>query len=296
MARKLSDWRESFTLTQAKQACRKVTNAYSCSVLCSGGCLDTLAAIRSGFVPIWGTEIDPVMKTMWSDLTGTKCLGDTFAVDYSQQRRPSCLFSGQPCPDFSLSGGKKGVGGSTGWQYVAQCDVILKLQSHSFVLEMVANVMEIDNGSAVGAIYDKLSPAYHIHAKILRVASAGDPSNRTRLFVIGFLKNSVGDIGCQFDWPVPEFDSGHYYCARDVAVPDDQVPSEYWLDDSPTSFWNQDVHPLQIQVLASCGPGMGHSSKPHKFQGWEGIFPTQTTHNGGGRRVPLDWVPGQPIT
>ena len=149
MARKLSDWRESFTLTQAKQACRKVTNAYSCSVLCSGGCLDTLAAIRSGFVPIWGTEIDPVMKTMWSDLTGTKCLGDTFAVDYSQQRRPSCLFSGQPCPDFSLSGGKKGVCGNTGWQYVAQCDVILKLQPHSFVLEMVANVMDIDNGSAV---------------------------------------------------------------------------------------------------------------------------------------------------
>ena len=158
MARKLSEWRESLTLIQAKQACRRISNSYSCGVLCSGGCLDTLAAIRSGFVPIWGTEIEPVMKTMWSDLTGTASLGDTFAVDWSQQRRPSCIFSGQPCPDFSLSGSKKGVYGSTGWQYVAQCDVILKVHPHSFVLEMVANVMDVDNGNAVGEIYDKLHP------------------------------------------------------------------------------------------------------------------------------------------
>ena len=40
---------------------------------------------------------------------------------------------------------------------------------------------------------------------------------------------------------------------------------------------------------------MGHMSRPNKVQGWEGIFPGQTTYNGGGSRVPLDWSPGMPI-
>ena len=40
---------------------------------------------------------------------------------------------------------------------------------------------------------------------------------------------------------------------------------------------------------------MGHSRLPHAIYSWDGIFNCQTTHNGGGMRPPIDWVPGQRI-
>ena len=43
--------------------CRQsTTDKYSVAVLASGGLLDTLAAIRSGLMPIWGSDTDISMK------------------------------------------------------------------------------------------------------------------------------------------------------------------------------------------------------------------------------------------
>ena len=78
-------------------------------------------------------------------------------------------------------------------------------------------------------------------------------------------------------------------------VHDGRVPYEYLLYGQPCPFKDQSPTPLEIQVVASYGTGMGHSSRPNKVQGWEGIFTGQTTYNGGGSRVPLDWSPGMPI-
>ena len=51
-------WREPFTINMAKQACRHNNrDKYSVAILASGGLLDTLAAIRAGLSPIWGSEI-----------------------------------------------------------------------------------------------------------------------------------------------------------------------------------------------------------------------------------------------
>ena len=40
---------------------------------------------------------------------------------------------------------------------------------------------------------------------------------------------------------------------------------------------------------------MGPSYRPNAVQSHDGVYPTQTTHNGGGRRVPLQWKCGDPI-
>lgn len=293
----LAVWRDQFNMSVAKQQCQRRQPAYSMAVWSSGGCCDTMAGIRSGFIPIWGTEINTWMAKMWEDLTKTPCLGDTFAIDMRRQRRPILLKSGQPCPDFSSCplyvSSRQGVDGTTGWQYVKQCDQILALSPVCFVLEMVANV--INHGDVVNRVLQSLSVQYHCHARVLRCAEYGDPSNRERLFIVGFHRVDVGDIGANFEWPVPLFDEVNYHCARDVAVPDDQVPAQYWLHDFVPPVRDQTATPMQINVVGSLAPGMGFSERPHKAQGWDGIMPTQTTHNGGGRRVTLAWQPGQPI-
>ena len=57
------------------------TQARVFGVFSSGGCLDTLAAIRSGFTPVWGTEICERKRYMWRDLTRTRDLGSTWDVN-----------------------------------------------------------------------------------------------------------------------------------------------------------------------------------------------------------------------
>ena len=51
----LQQWRDAYTVAQAQDDCTNVKDAYSCGIFSSGGCLDTLAAIRCGFIPKWGT-------------------------------------------------------------------------------------------------------------------------------------------------------------------------------------------------------------------------------------------------
>ena len=124
------NWRNQFSVQHAKERCRKVRPSYSCAVLSSGGLLCTLAAIRCGFVPRYGTEIEPKMSKMWSDVTLTPCLGDTFEAKFEEMQSVIYLKSGQPCVDFSSSHKGRdppGVHGDTGWQYVAQANVIKRI-------------------------------------------------------------------------------------------------------------------------------------------------------------------------
>jgi len=68
---RLEQWRNQFTVQQAKTQNKnnKQSNNFTMGVLCSGGCLDTLAGMRAGFKPIWCTEIDHEQQEMFRDLT-----------------------------------------------------------------------------------------------------------------------------------------------------------------------------------------------------------------------------------
>ena len=85
--------------------CRRVRKSYSVGVMSSGGLLCTMAAIRCGFTPTWGTEIDEKLAELWVKLTKAKCLGDTFKVDFTDKgKKVVYLKSDQPCPDCEREG------------------------------------------------------------------------------------------------------------------------------------------------------------------------------------------------
>ena len=88
----LKQFREAFTIEEAmKESRRFVDDKYSCAVATSGGCLDTLAAIRAGWHVIWGSEIDHIQKNMFEDLTSSPCVGDATQMKPSQWRAPTIL-------------------------------------------------------------------------------------------------------------------------------------------------------------------------------------------------------------
>ena len=165
------------------------------------------------------------------------------------------------------------------------------------MIEMVANALQVNEGRDVDALLTNLQGEYHLHSDVLSVASYGDCSNRKRLFIIGFCKEQVGEIGKQYQFPEPEFDASKFFTARDIAIPDWQVPEKYWLKEDIGPFHPLPrPRPLCIHKIGQIRPGMGPSWRPYAVQTHDGIYPTQTTHNGGGRRVPLSWQYGDKIS
>ena len=164
MTAELEAWREAFTLEMArdfakqnskqnsKQKSKQNQNEkskWTVAVLCSGGCLDTLAAMRVGFVPIWSTETHVAKAEMWRDLTNTVCLGDTFSEEALNAEQPDYLKSGQPCPDYSFSGSQKGEFGATGWMFTKQVDIIKALMPRCFCFEISDNAVNVNGGNEV---------------------------------------------------------------------------------------------------------------------------------------------------
>ena len=287
-------WRQQLPMEAARTFCRSTNNRNpTVGVFSSGGCLDTLAAIRSGFRPIWGTEVNERMRTLWGHLTGTPDLGDTFSVNWANQPCPDLLIAGQPCTNFSSSGNQKGDEGDTGWMFVEQAKPILALEPKFFVLEMVANAVNVHNGREIKTLLKSLRNLYVVKQQVIRTIEHGDGTNRTRIFFVGSHRR-LGAGAFMFRFPKGE-------ClfpptARSYALADKDVPNKYWRD---TPYLQ--MHPRKspqvgrLHKIAQIGPGMGHSRLPHAIYSWDGIFNCQTTHNGGGMRPPIDWVPGQRI-
>jgi len=158
---------------------------------------------------------------------------------------------------------------------------------------MVANSLKVNEGAEVYVVVKMLEADYHVHSSVLRVASYGDCSNRERLFIVGFHKENVGSIGAEFKFPLAEFDDSHFFTAKDVAMPDEDVPERFWMYEDVEPFATYpEPRPLCIHKVGQIRPGMGPSWRPYAVQTHDGIYPCQTTHNGGGRRLPLGWRDG----
>ena len=198
--------------------------------------------------------------------------------------------------DYSLSGSRTGSQGDTGWMFKQQTEVLLTVHPDIFVLEMVANAVNINDGYEVQYGIDKMSRQYHVKHETLRVNDYGDASNRERLFIVG-VSHSLGEASKEFEFPTPREPTK---VARDIAVPDEEVPQKYWrrLYGRRQQHESKGRTPGQLQKLLHLAPGMGHSRFPHAIYSWDGELNTQTTHNGGGMSPPLareegdrlDWV------
>ena len=291
-------WRERFTFSDAMAELKADhrDKQFSVAVLFSGGLLDTFAAVRSGFTPIWGCENNVNQARMWEAFTGCKNLGDVFGPTVLKAEKPMYLKSGAPCPNYARSGNQLGVDGVTGWMFVQQADVINTVQPWVFCLEISDNALFVNNGAEVKAVRTKLGHHYVIKSKVIRMWQHGDPSNRRRLFMVGFHRE-LGQAAYDFQFPRGGFDDHKWPSARDIAEPDSKVPASYWRTDLVPSIDKvaDDFKPATLHKVGSKGSDMGRSSLPNAVYSWDGLLNSQTTLNGGGRRPALDWKHGEAI-
>lgn len=292
--------------------CKDSQSQFTVAILNSGGCIDTIGAIRAQWRPIWGTEICPMhvqspnncqditrarncrlnlKQQIWQAITGTKSLGNTFSKisKYNSVERPVLLKSGQMCVDYCLGSTQQGANGETGWCYTEQVFIILSIKPLAVELEMADNATEVNDGKEVKFILSTLEPYYFLYTQKLMVYSYGDGSYRRRLIIIGFLR-VLGKAASEFSFPVAEFNTSLGHTARDIAMPDELIPTSYWREDNTARVPYVEPEFGKIHYLATAGKGMGDSEYPNKVTSWDGIMPTHTTWNGNNRRPRLDWV------
>ena len=83
-------WRDNFTFKEAMQELQDDTRdkEWTVAILFSGGLLDTFAADRSGFTPIWGSETNHSQRRMWEKFTNCANIGVVFGSKVINQERP----------------------------------------------------------------------------------------------------------------------------------------------------------------------------------------------------------------
>ena len=316
VSEQLEQWRDSFTVQMAKDKCRSTgsSTAFTVAVLGSGGCVDTLTAIRAGWTPVWGTEICPTHPTspamcshfkrnercqdnsqqkMWVDLTDTPCLGNTFSdtSKYNNIVRPVHISAGQPCTDYCLGRAQEGSDGPTGWMYTEQCHIILSILPLTFRLEMSDHALTVNGGSEVRQIKQTLEEQYFIFRDVQSVWGYGDGSHRKRLFIVGFFRVRGMEEALQsFEFPKPLFGDDSNHTARDWAVLDAEVPRDCWRKDNSIRVQHNQPANGEIHYLASAGKGIGPPDNPNQLTSWDFTAPGPTTLNGNNRRPRLDWI------
>ena len=293
----LAAWRRKFSISQAKLQSQQRKSEFTSATLCSGGCLDTLAAIRAGFDVLWGSEVNLEQQAMFEDLTNGSSLGDTFGDGVKTACWVHYIKSGQPCINYSRSGDQTGARGKTGYMFTKQVEVILLHLPWAFCLEISDNAPFVNSGAEIKFIREQLKDQYVVKGKTVRVWHFGDPSNRQRLFMIGILR-SLGQVAYEFEWPESQFNLQEAIpIARRIAVPDSLVEDQYWRYNyfAVADQLEHSNDPGRLLTIARIAPNMGYSSNPHTILSWDGLLNGQTTYNGGGQRPSVDWTAGSDI-
>jgi DNA (cytosine-5)-methyltransferase 1 len=119
-------------------------------------------------------------ETFYEDITkldATKYLG-----------KIDLLVGGFPCQNFSISGNRTGLEGTTGTLFYDLARVIKECQPKVFVVENVKGLLSHDKGNTWKVVQDTFKElGYNIVSKVVNTRDYGVPQNRERVYIIGTL-------------------------------------------------------------------------------------------------------------
>ena len=253
----MHEWRNACSMQDLRERLAYM-HAYSVAILGSGGLVDLVAAMRAGFLAVWGTEVCPKQQGLWDHMTNSPNYPDTFRDIPNNVYRPLYLKSGQPCPNYTCEGSTGGEGcgadGSSGWMFLEQGSVILKILPLAFCLEMTDNAIWIHNGTEVNQLIETLQTEYKSHYNLIQMWRHGDPTSRRRLIIVG-LHSSLGEHANNFTFPEPVFDESNAPCAMHIAVPDEVVPDKYWIQQSIDEYMLRERFTPDLDTAVTGGSG-----------------------------------------
>ncbi|UPQ80719.1 DNA cytosine methyltransferase [Flavobacterium azooxidireducens] len=168
-----------------------------------------IGGIRLGFEKASNFNIDCVFTSEWnkysvqtytSNFDDLIIHGDITKINENLIPEHDILLAGFPCQPFSQAGLKKGFSDTRGTLFFDIERILIAKKPQAFLLENVKQLKGHDKGNTLKTIIEHLKNIGYenVQYEVLKAREFGLPQNRERIYIVGFLDNSV-----KFEFPKP---------------------------------------------------------------------------------------------
>lgn len=187
---------------------------------------------------------------------------DVRFLDGYQYRNEIDLFvGGSPCQSFSMVGKRGGFEDTRGTLFYDFARLVNEIRPKVFIYENVKGVLSHDGGNTWTIMQNVFSDlGYKWSYQILNAKNYGIPQNRERLFVVGFLDQTV-----EFEFPAPQVLTKKM---QDFLL--ENTPEKYYLGDKGIDFVTstKNLNKQYTQINGS----VGLCQKANQQFNWHGDF------------------------
>jgi len=212
-----------------------------------------IGGIRLGFQNASNNNIECVFTSEWNKYSVQTYLenfndfsvqGDITKINEKLIPEHDILLAGFPCQPFSQAGLKKGFLDTRGTLFFDIERILIAKKPQAFLLENVKQLKGHDNGRTLNTIIEHLNEIGYTNIKyqVLKAREFGLPQNRERIYIIGFLDNSI-----KFEFPKPTNEE-----TRVGSILETKVDEKYTISDK---LWNG--HQRRKIVNKENGKGFG---------------------------------------
>ncbi|MFI3294880.1 MAG: DNA cytosine methyltransferase [Rikenellaceae bacterium] len=214
-----------------------------------------IGGIRRGFENGSNNMVDCVFTSEWdkfaqqtysANYPNEEIYGDITLIDPNDIPSHDVLLAGFPCQPFSQAGLKKGFSDTRGTLFFFIEEILRVKKPQAFMLENVKQLEGHDKGRTLATIIEHLRSIGYVNVqyKTLKARDFGLPQNRERIYIIGFLDESI-----KYSFPEP---LGIATCVGDIL--DECVDSKYTISDRLWAGHRRRKHENKIK-----GKGFGYS-------------------------------------
>jgi len=171
-----------------------------------------IGGIRLGFENASDNDIECVFTSEWdkysqqtylANFNDFKVYGDITQISEDLIPKHDILLAGFPCQPFSQAGLKKGFSDTRGTLFFDIERILISKKPQMFLLENVKQLRGHDQGRTLKTILSHLKRIGYnnVQYEVLRARDFGLPQNRERIYIVGFLDDSI-----KFEFPKPTFE------------------------------------------------------------------------------------------
>ena len=221
---------------------------------------------------VFSSELDKYCQIAYNANYGEIPFGDITKINAEDIPDHDVLCGGFPCQAFSISGKQLGFKDTRGTLFFDILRILSVKKPKIVFLENVANLAKHDESKTVNQMIFLLNDlGYKTFYNIINSSDFSVPQSRKRLFIVGFLDNSI-----EFSFPSP--DTGKIVSVVDIL--EKKVDEKFFIPIELCKI-DKDVWPIKtksIQRIGTIGKG-GQGNRIYSPYG-QGIT---LSANGGGK-------------
>lgn len=177
-----------------------------------------LALSSLGHECVFASELNGDLRELYEKNHKTKIEGDINKIDINSIPAHDILCAGFPCQPFSKAGSRLGLKDpDNGNLFYKIMEILEKHKPEYLFLENVPNLKGHDGGNTWTVIHQKLSNLYDVQEEILSPHHFGIAQHRSRIYIVGRLKEKGGLINFKF----PEKEINENISIHDIIIEND---------------------------------------------------------------------------